>query len=233
MKVITVGGLTGGGGRIIGPIIARELEYEYIDREIMTKIAEVLNVNVESVREVDEGIGKEGDSFLGRLKNILEKTAFFSGDPYYGTNIFGYLTQEYEDVKEMLYEKDGISKEVYFEKLTTIVNQLSQIGNVVMVGRGASIILGDSKETLKIGMVADKPDRINRIAQRYNVDAAEAESIIDIRDKARQLNFKNMFGIDDPDSANIYDVVINTSKVSIQESVKTVLNLVKMKTGSI
>ena len=102
-----------------------------------------------------------------------------------------------------------------------------------MVGRGASIILGDSKETLKIGMVADKPDRINRIAQRYNVDAAEAEGIIDIRDKARQLNFKNMFGIDDPDSANIYDVVINTSKVSIQESVKTVLNLVKMKTGSI
>jgi len=58
MKVITVGGLTGGGGRIIGPIIARELEYEYIDREIMTKIAEVLNVNVESVREVDEGISK-------------------------------------------------------------------------------------------------------------------------------------------------------------------------------
>ena len=42
-----------------------------------------------------------------------------------------------------------------------------------------------------------------------------------------------MFGVDDPDSANIYDVVINTSKVSIQESVKTVLNLVKMKTGSI
>ena len=157
----------------------------------------------------------------------------FSGDPYYGTNIFGYLTQEYEDVKEMLYEKDGISKEVYFEKLTSIVNQLSQVGNVVMVGRGASIILSDSKETLKIGMVADKPDRINRIAQRYNVNLAEAESIIDIRDKARQLNFKNMFGVDDPDSANIYDVVINTSKVSIQESVKTVLNLVKMKTGSI
>ena len=102
-----------------------------------------------------------------------------------------------------------------------------------MVGRGASIILSDSKETLKIGMVADKPDRINRIAQRYNVNLAEAESIIDIRDKARQLNFKNMFGVDDPDSANIYDVVINTSKVSIQESVKTVLNLVKMKTGSI
>ena len=131
----------------------------------------------------------------------------------------------------MLYEKDGISKEVYFEKLTSIVNQLSQVGNVVMVGRGASIILSDSKETLKIGMVADKPDRINRIAQRYNVNLAEAESIIDIRDKARQLNFKNMFGIDDPDSANIYDVVINTSKVSIQESVKTVLNLVKMKAG--
>ena len=39
-----------------------------------------------------------------------------------------------------------------------------------------------------------------------------------------------MFGIDDPDSPNIYDVVINTSKVSIKDSVRTVLNLVELET---
>ena len=60
MKVITIGGLTGGGGRIIGPMIARELGYEYLDREIMTKIANALNVDEKRVREIDEewpGIG--------------------------------------------------------------------------------------------------------------------------------------------------------------------------------
>ena len=111
-----------------------------------------------------------------------------------------------------------------------MVNELSQVGNVVIVGRGASIILKDDQDTLKIGMVADKSERINRISQRYKVDSEKAELIIDTRDKARQVNFKNMFGIDDPDSPNIYDVVINTSKVSIKDSVRTVLNLVELET---
>jgi len=229
MKVITIGGLTGGGGRIIGPLIARELKYEYIDREIMIKISEALNVDVETVRKVDEGGKIEESSFLERLKNIFEKIAFYGGDPFYGSNIFGYLTQEYEDVKEIIYEGEGVSKEAYFEKLTGVVNELSKIG-VVIVGRGASIILKDDQDTLKIGMVADKSERINRISQRYKVDSEKAELIIDTRDKARQLNFKNMFGIDDPDSPNIYDVVINTSKVSIKDSVRTVLNLVELET---
>ena len=231
MKVVTIGGLTGGGGRIIGPLIARELRYEYIDREIMTKIAEVLNVDVETVRKVDEGVEVEEGGFLERLKNIFEKTAFYGGDPYYGANVFGYLTQEYEDIKEIIFEREGVSKEVYFEKLSGVVKELSQIGNVVIVGRGASIILKDDEDTLKIGMVADKSERINRISQRYKVDLEKAEIIIDGRDKARQLNFKNMFGIDDPDSPSSYDVVINTSKVSIKDSVRTVLNLVELKTG--
>ena len=91
--------------------------------------------------------------------------------------------------------------------------------------------MNDSKETLKISMVADKPERVNRIAERYNVDDEKAELIIETRDRARQLNFKNMFGIEYPDSPSIYDVVINTSKISIKESVKMVLNLVELKTG--
>ena len=117
-----------------------------------------------------------------------------------------------------------------------VIDSLINYYSVQLIANpGSSYNYGYSARSfaLSSAMVADKPDRINRIAQRYNVNLAEAESIIDIRDKARQLNFKNMFGVDDPDSANIYDVVINTSKVSIQESVKTVLNLVKMKTGSI
>ena len=101
----------------------------------------------------------------------------------------------------------------------------------MIVGRGDSIIFKDDQDTLKIGMVADKRERINRISQRYKVDLEKAEIIIDGRDKARQLNFKNMFGIDDPDSPSIYDVVINTSKVSIKDSVRTVLNLVELKAG--
>ncbi len=195
----------------------------------MIKISEALNVDVETVRKVDEGGKIEESSFLERLKNIFEKIAFYGGDPFYGSNIFGYLTQEYEDVKEIIYDGEGHSKEAYFEKLTGVVNELSKIGNVVIVGRGASIILKDDQDTLKIGMVADKSERINRISQRYKVDSEKAELIIDTRDKARQLNFKNMFGIDDPDSPNIYDVVINTSKVSIKDSVRTVLNLVELK----
>ena len=34
MAVITIGGLTGGGGRLVGPIVAQQLGADYVDRLI-------------------------------------------------------------------------------------------------------------------------------------------------------------------------------------------------------
>lgn len=55
--------------------------------------------------------------------------------------------------------------------------------------------------------------------------------IIEARDKSRQENFKNMFGVDDLDSPGIYDFVSNTAKFSEADSVNMALNLVELKTS--
>ena len=46
MSVITIGGLSGGGGRKIGPLLAKDLNFDYVDRLILTNASKSINASV-------------------------------------------------------------------------------------------------------------------------------------------------------------------------------------------
>ena len=52
MTVITLGGLTGGGARTLGPIIAQKLDADYVDRLILTNVARHVGATVEDRKSV-------------------------------------------------------------------------------------------------------------------------------------------------------------------------------------
>ena len=49
MSVITLGGLAGGGARLLGPKLSEQLKADYIDRNIISTIAEELGESIESI----------------------------------------------------------------------------------------------------------------------------------------------------------------------------------------
>ena len=46
MAVIALGGQTGGGARLLGPIVAQKLGADYVDRSILQKAASELGATV-------------------------------------------------------------------------------------------------------------------------------------------------------------------------------------------
>ena len=54
MSVITLGGLAGGGARLLGPKLSEQLKADYIDRNIISTIAEELGESIESIVAKEE-----------------------------------------------------------------------------------------------------------------------------------------------------------------------------------
>ena len=84
MAVITINGQRGSGAREIGAKVARLLQYDYVDRLILSEAARHLGATVEAVEDKwqrSPGFGERLSRFLERLME-RSATASAGGDPF-------------------------------------------------------------------------------------------------------------------------------------------------------
>ena len=226
MPVITMGGLTGGGGRLLGPPVAQRLGADYVDRLILTDAARHAGATVEALHQREERPPTRGERFMGMLQRILERSAVTGagGDPYFGPGAMAFLTQEFEDLSQPTVTKGHeLEDERYIAAMRSVMKDLADAGNVVIVGRGGSIILRDDPNVLRVGTVARLDDRVVRIMERERLGRERAERIVFERDEARANYYKRYFGIRNPDDPELYHLVINTSDVDLDYATDVVV----------
>ena len=225
MAVVTLGGLTGGGGRLLGPKVAERLGADYVDRLILADAARQMGATVEALHQREERPVSRGERFSGMLQRILERSAVagVGTDPYFGPGALATLTQEFEEIPQQTITRGHeLEDEKYIEAMRGVMHQLAESGNVVIVGRGGSIILRSMPNVLRVGTVARLEDRIAGIMDRDRIDRAQAEQTLTDRDLARAYYFKRYFDIDNPDDPGLYHMVINTSDIDMDYAVDLV-----------
>lgn len=226
MSVITIGGLSGGGGRKIGPLLAKDLNFDYVDRLILTNASKSINASVNAVTQIEERPKTFGERFSAKLQKILDTAAITSSniDPYFGPYLTSYLTEEFENVnsKTFLENPHEIDEHMLFESINKTIHELSESGDIILVGRGAHIILKDNPKALRVGIISNWEDRINNIMEREKVDKKTAEEKILNRDQSRRDYFKRFFEIDNPDDPKHYHIVINASDMSNQRAIDAI-----------
>ena len=226
MSVITIGGLSGGGGRKIGPLLAKALNFDYVDRLILTNASKSINASVNAVTQIEERPKTFGERFSAKLQKILDTAAITSSniDPYFGPYLTSYLTEEFENVnsKTFLENPHEIDEHMLFESINKTIHELSESGDIILVGRGAHILLKDNPKALRVGIISNWEDRINNIMEREKVDKKTAEEKILNRDQSRRDYFKRFFEIDNPDDPKHYHIVINASDMSNQRAIDTI-----------
>ena len=109
-----------------------------------------------------------------------------------------------------------------FESINKTIHELSESGDIILVGRGAHILLKDNPKALRVGIISNWEDRINNIMEREKVDKKTAEEKILNRDQSRRDYFKRFFEIDNPDDPKHYHIVINASDMSNQRAIDTI-----------
>ena len=219
MSVITLGGMSGGGARSLGPMIAEKLGADYVDRIFLSNVAKELGATVEALQQREERPPTRTERWLRLVQRILERSAVTGsgGDPYFGPGVAAFLTEEYEDIPQPVITKGHeLEDDTYIEAIHSTMMDMAAEGNVVVVGRGGHVILNDLPNVLRVGVIAHQEDRIKTIMEREKLDHDVAETMIQNRDSARTYYFQKFFDLDEPDRPDLYHLVVNTSEVSLE-----------------
>ncbi len=107
------------------------------------------------------------------------------------------------------------------ERINATILRLAQIGNVILVGRGANIVTAEMETVFHVRLVGFLEKRIERAQKVFGYDLKTATSYIKKKDAARRRYIKDNFykDIDDP---LLYHVVINTDLFRYEEAARLI-----------
>jgi cytidylate kinase len=107
------------------------------------------------------------------------------------------------------------------EKINATIISLAQMGNVILVGRGGSIVTRDVQNVFRVRLVGSLEKRIEQIRKIYNLDQKSAMHHIKKEDEGSRRYVKDNFdeNIDDP---LLYHITINTDLVKYDEAARLI-----------
>lgn len=193
-RVITIARSYGSGGRKIGKLLAKELGYEYYDREILR------------IASDDSGISEE---------------LFHQMDEHKRLPLFRIAREMYTGEVIPPDSDDFISNENLFRYQAKIIRELAATRNCVIVGRCANFILRGRENVINVFVTAPVTDCIRRVMQNDGLDLEEAEKRIRKIDKRRADYYKYFTGRLWHDAA-LYDLCLNTGHMSEKKCVELV-----------
>lgn len=227
MSVVAMSGLTGGGARVLGPLVAEQITADYVDRLILINAARHIGATVEALAEREQRPLSRSERFSGLVHRILERSAVTGAgtDPFFGSGAMALLTEEFEDLPQQTITRGHeVEDEAYVAAMRHVIEDLASEGNVVIVGRGAPFVLSEDRQVLRVGVASAWDDRVVRIMEQERTDHDTAERTIRARDEARSGYYSRFLGVDDPDDPQLYHLVVNTSEVGVDYAVRMVVD---------
>ncbi len=210
MAIVTIRGQMGSGAPEIGREIARAISGEYVDRQILENVAQLLG---RPARQIDE---KENipPRLTRRILAALQKSLERSGST---ESAYSHTWQE------------PLDDAVYLDALESVIRDLALESNIVLVGRGSQFILRSYRSALHVLVVAPLVDRVKRVMAAAGVSEEEARKQIEEYDGTRRAFVRRFFKAD-LEAPEHYDLVINTRHLTYEAAARMVVATVREKT---
>jgi cytidylate kinase len=222
MPVITVSGSLASGAREVAQAVAREMQLDYIDQEILVEAARELGVSVAAVEGRDERRSSIGERLAGVMRSLMERSAAAgTGDPFTGGGLEMVLGRTYGEAAELPQGAGALDDERYIATLKSVIKAVAARGNVVILGRGSQAILHDDPGTLHAWVAAPIEHRIGNLMLRDDISRGDAERRIKQSDQHRQAFHRHYFKVE-PDSPHLYDFGVNAARISVETAAKMI-----------
>ena len=106
------------------------------------------------------------------------------------------------------------------------IYRLALLGNVIVIGRGGSIITSQMRHVLHVRLIAPREVRIQRFCKDRGLTHADADKLVQQLDNARRRYLKSHFNADISDPLQ-YDLLINTGKVDFDQAAEMIAGAVQ------
>lgn len=220
MAIVTLSRQLGAGGSEIAAGVAKALGLRIIDREAIDCAAMEAGVPEIALHE----LGYEGRR--GLMQRILDALKTSPAIPSI------VEMERRESVLPITMSPRGIftpampllsaAMEDYVRIVGMVILNIAKEGNVLIIGRGSQVLLKDNPEALHIKVIAPLPRRVEKLMRTEGITQREATQRILASDQARAEYLRRYYGVNwlDP---QLYDLVINTGRISIQTAVQLVV----------
>jgi cytidylate kinase len=207
MRIITVEREYGSGGARIAEKLARRLGWKLWDTELTQEIARRAHINPEAAARHDERV----DPLLYRLFKVFARGSHERALP--------------------IGEGQSFDTDSMVKLLGSVIEEVAESGNSVIVGRGSPYILRNRPDAFHIFVFAPLEEKIRRV-RTLGKSEAEAHELVENIDKERAQFIKRYFGADWP-CRQLYDLMINSDRGD-EYVIETILNGIALaeKTGA-
>ncbi|MDH7568250.1 MAG: cytidylate kinase-like family protein [Armatimonadota bacterium] len=114
----------------------------------------------------------------------------------------------------------------YLQAVVSAVEEVARRQNVVILGRGAQVVLRDRPDTLHVKVVAPMNERVLNLIRRRELAHDEAERVLTEADETRRAFHQEVYGVDwnQPD---LYDLIVNTARTDVESAAALIVWLAR------
>ena len=139
------------------------------------------------------------------------------------------LTQ-LDETKPSLFERFDVETRQYITVLQSALLDVAEQDNVVLVGRGGQVLLRGITHVLRVRVIAPFDMRVKRVMRKLagqmgeSVDVRSTAELVRRNDHEKFGRMRYLYDVDWADPA-LYDVGINTEKLSTEAGVDLIIGL--------
>lgn len=205
-RIIALSRQVGTGGEDVAQGVAAKLGHRYIDYQIVQDAAHEAGVSSETV-----GDAQHTPSLMTR---ILEGLARSPSIPSGGWSDPGTL-----QTSPLVTSAD------YRSIIETVIRDIGEQGESVILGHGAAIILADRRDVLRVLITGTAKPRAKRLTESMAIDERAALKVVERTDRERVDYFRRFYNCEWL-SPSVYDLCLNSDKLSTDEMVGIICHAV-------
>lgn len=203
--VITICREFGSGGKYIGEKLSQELNFKLYDKEILNKVSDESGIDLNVLEQVDE---KQEQSFW-----------------------YTFATSLYDSVDSIDPLNQQIpSNEKLFIEQSRVIENLADKEDCIIIGRCSNVILKNKQNVVNIFVYSSNLEfKIQRKLKYSEIkNRNEVEELIHKTDTEREKYYNYFTGKKWGDKED-YDLMIDTSKIGVDNTVELIKTYLKLK----
>src|SRR6266699_756560 len=197
MCAVTISREYGSGGGEIAARLAKRLQWQLIDHEVVVRVAQKLQVSEEEAEDHDERVESLASRIFKSLQVIQPTMPVAIEIPL------------------------SIDSRAFHIARSQVIEGAVASGHVVIVGRGAQAHLAQRRDVLHVRIVAPLETRIAYVMSREGLDYAAAQARILQKDQER-ARYLQTFYHRQPGDPHLYDLVLNTGILDLESAVDVI-----------
>ncbi len=188
MAVITIAREMGSDGDVLGQKLASALGYAFLNKEIIRQVADRIGASAQEVEHYDE----KSDNWLMRFLSQVfmahpDMAAYYSTFAYVEPNYIYGVSEPYVFYQMPPGQARGVDPEKIVDNFESIIREVADKGNVVIMGRASQCVLKGREDTVHLRTVGPLEWRVANVRRdNPGLSAEDAEDLIKRNDRWRE-----------------------------------------------